>query len=189
MAELIYYLPGWSGQLSTGLGQGLLDRGYDVTGRETRNEFAEMRFFDQVNAVKNDLTAYFWRSTARVVVNSFGGYLFLHAQAEMEPFPGKVLLFSPVVGGFNDEEIGRFFSPPYQDKLLELAVAKKFPAPLQCEVHTGSEDWKSHPDAVTQFFGLIGVDAVIAQGRGHMLGADYVGATLDRWLASADLYV
>lgn len=34
--KTVYYLPGAGGQLSTGLGQGLMDRGFDVTGRETR---------------------------------------------------------------------------------------------------------------------------------------------------------
>jgi hypothetical protein len=47
-------------------------------------------------------------------------------------------------------------------------------------VHTGSEDWQSHPDAVTKFFGLLGVNAVVAEGRGHSLGEDYVGKLLDR---------
>ena len=31
--ETIYYLPGHGGLIRTGLGQELLDRGYDVTGR------------------------------------------------------------------------------------------------------------------------------------------------------------
>jgi hypothetical protein len=33
MANLIYYLPGCAGLLSTGLGQALMDRGFDITGR------------------------------------------------------------------------------------------------------------------------------------------------------------
>jgi hypothetical protein len=36
MAEIVYYLPGWSGRLNTGLGQGLMDRGFDVSDREIR---------------------------------------------------------------------------------------------------------------------------------------------------------
>ncbi len=49
-------------------------------------------------------------------------------------------------------------------------------------MHTGSEDWQSHPDAVTKFFGLLGVDAFVAEGRGHSLGEDYVGLLLEAWL-------
>ena len=42
--------------------------------------------------------------------------------------------------------------------------------PMNCEVHTGSEDWQSHPDAVTKFFGLLGVDAFVAEGARAQLG-------------------
>jgi hypothetical protein len=38
----IYYLPGAGGQLSTGLGQGLMRLGFDVAGRETRDEFRRL---------------------------------------------------------------------------------------------------------------------------------------------------
>lgn len=161
-----------------------MDRGYDVTGRETIGEFKDLTFTDQVETVKEDLLNHFWAEDFRVIANSFGAYLFLHAQASLEPYPGKVLLLSPIVGGFADDETGRFFSPPQEHKLLKLAEDEQFPVPSNCEVHTGSEDWQSHPDAVTKFFGLLCVDAVVAAGRGHSLGEDYVSTLLDSWLSS-----
>lgn len=178
--RLVYYLPGWGGRLSSGLGQALLDRGFDVTGRETRGEFKDLTFTDQVETVKEDILNKFWTEDSQVIANSFGAYLFLHAQASLKPYPGKVLLLSPIVGGFTDDETGRFFSPPQEHKLLKLAQAHQFPLMRNCEVHTGSEDWQSHPDAVAKFFGLLGVDAVIVPGRGHSLGKDCVEKILDR---------
>ena len=183
--NLIYYLPGWAGHLSKGLGQALIDRGYDVTGRETIGEFKDLTFTDQVETVKEDLLNHFWTEDSRVIANSFGAYLFLHAQASLEPYPGRILLLSPIVGGFADDETGRFFSPPQEHKLLKLAEAGQFPVLKNCEVHTGSEDWQSHPDAVTKFFGLLGVDAAVAAGRGHSLGEDYVGSLLYSWLGGS----
>ena len=183
---LIYYLPGWAGHLSTGLGKALMDRGFDVTGRETRGDFKDLSFTDQVETVKEDLLNNVWTEDSRVIANSFGAYLFLHAQASLEPYPGKVLLLSPIVGGFADEATGRFFSPPQDHELSKLAEAGQFPVPKCCEVHTGSEDWQSHPDAVTKFFGLLGLDVVVAAGRGHSLGEDYVGKVLIAFAASAD---
>ena len=91
MTSLIYYLPGWAGSLSTGLGQALINRGFDVAGRETRGEFKDLTFTDQVETVKEDLLNHFWTEDSRVIANSFGAYLFLHAQASLEPYPGKVL--------------------------------------------------------------------------------------------------
>lgn len=72
-AETIYYLPGWGGQLSIGLGQALLERGYDVTGRETIGDFKSLGFTGQVETVASDLREHFWREDAHVICNSFGG--------------------------------------------------------------------------------------------------------------------
>lgn len=87
-------------------------RGFDVTGRETRDGFKDLSFQQQIDTVASDLQAHFWREDAHVVVNSFGGYLFLHAQAQMEPYPGKVLLLSPIIGDFSDERTQMGFVPP-----------------------------------------------------------------------------
>ena len=96
--QTIYYLPGYGGQLATGLGRALMDRGFDVTGRETRGDFRSMPFDEQIQTVMRDLQDHFWREQAQVICNSFGAYLFLHAQTEMASFPGRVLLLSPIVG-------------------------------------------------------------------------------------------
>jgi hypothetical protein len=172
------------GELRTGLGQALLSKGLDVTGRETRGEFKDFSFTDQVQVVSEDLLNHFWTSNSFLIANSFGAYLFLHAQAKLMPYPGKVLLLSPIVGGFSDEKTGRSFSPPHEHKLLELAEAGYFPRLSQCEVHTGEDDWQSHPISVRKFFNALDVVVNIVPSRGHQLGEDYVGPLLDRWLAT-----
>ena len=93
----VYYLPGHGGQLATGLGQGFIDRGFDVTGREIRGDFRSISFDDQVQTIIEDIKNHFWHEQAHVVCNSFGSYLFLHAQALMPSFIGRVLLLSPIV--------------------------------------------------------------------------------------------
>ncbi len=90
----VFYLPGAGGQLVTGLGQALRDRGFNVTGRETRDEFRRLGFEDQLQIIRQDLQENFWHEQARVVCNSYGSYLFLHAQSQMAPFPGRVLMHS-----------------------------------------------------------------------------------------------
>ena len=181
--ETVYYLPGWGGLLSTGLGQALLERGYDVTGRETVGDFKSLGFAGQVETVASDLREHFWREDAHVICNSFGGYLFLHAQALIgEPYIGNVILLAPIVGEFvqDDEARPMNFIPPQAEKLLELAKAHRFPLPLNCEIHVGSEDWQSHPNAVA-FGEMVGMKVNVVEGAGHGLPKIYVGNLLDSW--------
>lgn len=180
--QTIYYLPGFGGQLATGLGQGLMDRGFDLTGRETRGDFRLLPFVEQVQTVMHDLQDYFWQEQAKVVCNSFGAYIFLHAQAQMPAFPGRVLLLSPIVGEFTNELARTSFSPPRPNRLKELALAGQFTAPVSCEIHVGEEDWQSIPANVEAFGHLTGIPVTVVPKGQHDLGKEYVGALLDGWL-------
>ena len=151
MAQSIYYLPGHGGQLATGLGEGLLSRGFDVSGRATVGDFRGLPFSDQVDLVAQDISSFYWYDEARVVANSFGAYLFLNAQAQLPPFIGHVLLLSPIVGEFSNEETRMGFIPPKAGELLTLAADGRYPAPLRCEIHVGDQDWQSNPDSVIRF--------------------------------------
>ena len=178
----IYYLPGHGGRLDTGLGQELISRGWDLTGRATVGEFRNLSFSDQVDTINKDLKDHFWHSEARVVANSFGAYLFLHAQAQMDAFIGKVLLLSPIVGEFGNSETMMNFVPARSGVLQDLISNGKFNIPLNCELHVGSEDWQSNPDSVSKFSMLTGLKANIVPGAGHALPKEYVKLLLDEWL-------
>jgi len=100
----------------------------------------------------------------------------------MKPFIGRVMLLSPIVGEFSSEEIRMGFIPPYSKRLFELASHNKYPTPIDCEIHVGSEDWQSNPTNVTAFADLLGITVNIVQNDGHSLNKDYVLQQLDRWL-------
>jgi alpha-beta hydrolase superfamily lysophospholipase len=95
MSKTVYYLTGMGGRLDTGLGQGLLSRGVGIAGRELVGEFRRLDFQQQIDLVADDLKADHWHEDAHVIANSFGAYLFLHAQAQLPPYVGKVILLSP----------------------------------------------------------------------------------------------
>jgi len=179
----VYYLPGYGGRLDTGLGSALLQRGYNIAGRMTVGDFRAMGFTDQVATVADDLRQNFWQPDAQVIANSFGAYLFLHAQATLPPFPGRVLLLSPIVGEFDHAEQPVHFSPPLPNRLRELVAKGQLPCPVDAQIHVGSEDWQSVPANAQALGDAVGIPVHIAPGRGHMLGEDYVGPLLDRWLA------
>lgn len=159
-----------------------MDRGFDVTGRETRGDFRSMPFDEQIQTVMRDLQDHFWREQAQVICNSFGAYLFLHAQTEMASFPGRVLLLSPIVGEFTNEKARTSFSPPRPTKLKELAEGGQFNAPSRCEIHVGEEDWQSIPVNVQAFGRLTGISVTVVPSGGHNLGQEYVSPLLNRWL-------
>lgn len=177
----IYYLTGMGGTLESGLGQGLLSRGFEVSGRELSGAFRKLDFQHQVDLVVSDLQSNFWREDAHVIANSFGAYLFLHAQAQMEPYIGKVILLSPIVGEFSNEDTRMNFIPPRADKLQQLAEAGCFPVPKNCQVHVGSEDWQSNPENVTKFASLLDLPITVVPNAGHQLPKDYVSSLLDNF--------
>ena len=110
MKDTVYYLPGMGGRLETGLGEGIIQRGYNVVGQATLGAFKKLRFQEKIDIITTDLMESFWSDSSIVVANSFGAYLFLHSQINMPPFPGKVILFSPVIGTATNSEIAvRFY--------------------------------------------------------------------------------
>ena len=137
---------------------------------------------DQIETVAEDLQTHFWRENAHVVANSFGAYLFLNAQSLIPPFPGKVLLLSPIVGEFAKPDQLTHFMPPYPTRLMDLATASKLPTPAKAEIHVGSEDWQSNPEQVSRLAELIQIPVHVVAGNGHMLDHGYVSGLLDRWV-------
>jgi hypothetical protein len=82
-------------------------------------------FDEQIATVGQDLKDHFWHTDARVICNSFGAYLFLHAQTQLPSFPGRVLLLSTIVGEFTNVEARTSFSPPRPTRLKVPACAAR----------------------------------------------------------------
>ena len=180
--KTVYYLPGNRGRIDTGLGEELLNRGFTLAGRETLGEFRKLGFSEQIRLVAQDLQTEFWSEDAHVVANSYGAYLFLHAQTLMPAFIGKILLLSPIVGETSDPETMRFFVPPRSGKLHQLAHPGKYPTPNDCQIHVGETDWQANPENVKAFAEPLGIEVTVILGAGHMLGKAYVRTVLNRWL-------
>ena len=187
MGQRIYYLTGRGGRLHEGLGAALLTLGLDVVGREMHGAFGQMRFSQQVSAVAGDLQAHHWDSRSLVVANSFGAYLFLHAQAEMPPYVGRVLLLSPIVGEAHNQAQAVGFVPPRAGMLHELAMVGKYPVPFDCQMHVGSDDWQARPERVKELGQLLGIPVHVVPNSGHMLGKNYVRALIEGWVIDTTL--
>jgi len=178
----VYYLPGHGGRITNGLGQALARRGYEVVGRENLGEFKKLNFSDQVNAIAKDIKEYFWHEDAKIIANSFGGYLLLHALSKLKRYIGTALLLSPIVGEFSSKKIRMGFIPPYANRLYELASTSRYPIPMNCSFHVGSEDWQSNPESVSQFAKMLALPVTVVPNAGHKLPTEYVSFLLDSLL-------
>lgn len=178
----VYYLPGRGGRVDEGLGLALQSLGLTVYGRHLFGDFQRLKFSDQIQVIAEDLKHRFWNANALVVANSFGAYLFLHAQTLLDPFPGKVLLLSPIIGAAAAPGNGPRFSPPFAERLFQFAQRGELTIPSRCEIHVGEHDWQCQPEKIQIFGKLTGLPVTIVPEGGHLLSHSYVGELLERWL-------
>ncbi len=182
MDKLIYYLTGMGGRLAEGLGSALSARGFELDGRELSGEFRKLDFQQQVDLVAEDLRTRHWTEDGLVIANSFGAYLFLHAQSQLQPHLGRVILLSPIVGEFSREDGLKYFVPPRAGRLQELAGEGRLTVPKRLEVYVGENDWQSNPASVQALFEGTTARVTVVPGAGHMLPKEYVRDVLDRVL-------
>lgn len=132
--------------------------------------------------IAEDLKHGFCNENSLVVAKSFGANLFLHAQSLLDPFPGYVLLLSPIIGANAAPGSGPRFSPLFAERLLQLAQGGKLSTPSRCEIHVGELDWQCQPGKIQGFGELTGIPVTTVPDGGHLLSHSYVRGLLDRWL-------
>lgn len=182
MGKNVYYLPGRHGRVATGLGEGILELGYELKGRETPWSFEGLAFGEQLDLITQDLRANFWTENAKVVAVSYGAYLLLNALAEQEPYPGSILLLSPVLGEVTGGKSMRYYSPPRPSRIIDLAKTGLFPPPKHIEIHVGDSDWQSPYKRVINFADAVGGDYSVVPDTEHDLGKSYVSPVLKKWI-------
>jgi hypothetical protein len=185
--QRLYFIPGRGANLDEGLGRLMASMGYAIHGREIILDFSRLGFSAQLALIRSDLQPAFWHSDALLVGRSYGAYLLLHTLADMEPFPGKVFLCSPVLGAAIAKNGFYGSRPPRAEKLVKLAESNGFPAPRYMEIHTGAEDNGCDPLLAGRFAAPVGNTRLfVVAGAGHELGEGYLQAVLNKFL-SADL--
>ncbi len=182
LTKVIFYVTGMGGRLAEGLGSALLARGFELDGRELCGEFRKLDFQQQVDLVAEDLATRHWTEDGLVIASSLGAYLFLHAQSQLQPYIGRVVLLSPIVGEFSDEDGLKYFVPPRAGRLKELAGEGRLTVPNRLEVYVGENDWQSNPANVQALFVGTTARVTVVPGAGHRLPQQYVKSMLDEWL-------
>ena len=182
----VYLRPGRGNRLRD-LGDPITHLGFDGYGRELAPPWARLGFAEPIRLIQHDLTAAFWNVGAPRIGHSYGAYLLLHALADREPFPGRILLLAPVLGAALDAQRLYLARPPRADQLLQLAQNHAFPPPRALELHTGALDDGCDPALATQWSSLIpGARLVLVPDQGHQLAPAYVQRVLAHFLQAAD---
>lgn len=183
--KIVYYLPGRDSGVSDEVGRTICHLGVDVVGRDLLPEFINYRIGEQVEIIKQDIANYFAEHDGILLARSYGAFLLLQALIELNPFRGRILLFSPVLGPTNIKAAKGplFFRPPRANKLLQFARNATFPAPEYMEIHTGSEDLQCHPSIAVEFAHLVpNTRLYLVQGGGHGLDHKYTENILKKFL-------
>ena len=135
--KTIYLLPGRGNQLED-LGSLIMDVSYfNVCGRLVSELERQPSFAEQLEIVKEDLLQ-MWLPDSKIVAHSWGAYLLLQTLADLPPYPGSVLLVSPVVGGIQKDFV--ISRPPRGEKILRLAQEGTFPLPVNLSICVGDQD-------------------------------------------------
>lgn len=173
-SELVYYLPGRHEPLDSGPGKLLLEWGYRVGGRTIPGDLTGLGFDEQTALIRSDLMLRFQRRDALVVGRSYGAYLLLHALAGSLPFPGRVVVFSPVLGAALARREGAFYGaiPPRAGELEQLAKRGAFPVPKALDIYLGSGDAGCSVEFARELASRIGGRLHVIGRAGHELGAE-----------------
>ncbi len=182
MNNTVYLVPGRGNKLND-IGEIITSLGFDVYGREILPPFSTLHFSKQLEIIQKDLTSLFWHIDAKLVGHSYGGYLLLHALSELKAFPGKILLFSPVLGAAIDKQRLYMSRPPRANRLLELAKTYKFPIPQSLEIHTGKDDDGCDPNLAKKIGSLISSANInILKNQRHKLSTEHLKRVICKFL-------
>lgn len=185
--DKVYLVPGRGNKISE-IGGIITELGFNVYGREVLPPFSGYRFPHQLAIIEKDLMSPYWNAEAKLIGHSYGGYLLLHSLSELPPFPGSVLLFSPVLGPASSKD-GLFIArPPRADVLLQLATTGQFPMPRHLEIYTGQDDDGCDPVLAETLGSLLpGTRVNIIKGQGHQLSAEIIRKALVQFLTASEM--
>jgi len=117
MKHAVYLVPGRGNRLHE-IGEIITSFGRNVSGRELIPPLSNYGISDQVEIIQNDLLENLRHPDTKLIGHSYGGYLLLPALLDLDPFPGDMLLLSPVLGPSMDKERRYISYPPRAKKIF-----------------------------------------------------------------------
>jgi hypothetical protein len=138
----ILYITGRSGHFQRGLGEYLNSLTGNFSGISLDPVFLRQPFDEQVARIRTAIDS---PVDQKIVANSYGGYLLMHALIGQVAVGRDILLLSPVLGKAISLESMSFSRPPGANRLLEALGQGRIAKPRHMEIHTGEVDHSCCP--------------------------------------------
>ena len=176
----ILYITGRNGQFQLGLGEYLNSLTDDFSGISLDPVFLRQPFDEQVAKIQTAIESF---TDHKIVANSYGGYLLMHALIGQVAVGHDILLLSPVLGKAISLESMSFSRPPGANRLLEALEQGSIAKPRHLEIHTGEGDHSCCPLLAKKFAESIPADCFeLIPGQGHMIDRPIVRGIIDDFI-------
>jgi hypothetical protein len=176
----ILYITGRNGHFQRGLGEYLDSLTDSFSGVSLDPVFFRQPFNEQVAKIQ---TAIGSSVDQKIIANSYGGYLLMHALIDRSEVGHDVLLLSPVLGKAISLESIRFSRLPGANRLLEALEQGGFAKPRHMEIHTGDVDHSCCPLLAAKFAEGIPADRFeLIPGQGRMIDRPIVQGIIDGFI-------
>ena len=177
----ILYITGRNGHLQRGLGEYLNRLTGSFSGISLDPVFLRQHFNEQVARIQSAIES---PTDYKLVANSYGGYLLLHALIDRTKIEHDVLLLSPVLGKAISLESMSFSRPPGANRLLEALEQGRIAKPRHIEIHTGEVDHSCCPLLAAKFAEGIPADRLeLIPGQGHRIDRPIVQGIIDDFIS------
>jgi len=176
----ILYITGRNGHFQRGLGEYLSSLTDNLSGISLDPVFLRQSFNEQVARIQTAIES---SAEHKIVANSYGGYLLMHALIGHVEVKHDILLLSPVLGKAISLESMSFSRPPGANRLLEALEQGRVAKPRHMEIHTGEVDHSCCPVLAAKFAEGIPADRFeLIPGQGHMIDRPIVKGIIDDFI-------
>lgn len=176
----ILYITGRNGHFQRGLGEYLHSLTGNFSGISLDPVFLRQSFDEQVAKIQTAIAS---PVDQKIVANSYGGYLLMHALIDQTEVEHDILLLSPVLGKAISLESMSFSRPPGAKRLLEALEQGRIAKPRHLAIHTGGVDHSCCPLLAAKFAEGIPADRFeLIPGQGHMIDRPIVQGIIDDFI-------
>jgi len=180
----IIYITGRGGDASKGLGAYLKELDANRIGLSVNSQFLQLDFHAQV-ALVSKLIGDFDSSNTRIIANSYGAYLCLHALIDAPCYLSRFLLLSPVIGAVLDRQAMVYARLPGCQTFDQAVAEKRLTKPSSLAIHIGSDDMGYSPQPFSQLCSsLEGCELNVIENQGHSLDRVTVQGVVHQFLST-----